>query len=76
MKFGRIGISPPVERSELPNTAAQVKEIHDALQVIGRIEQFEAKSKLLKDALLLKSEEYLALAERHKNQNEETLKRL
>jgi ribulose 1,5-bisphosphate carboxylase large subunit-like protein len=36
----------------------------------------EAKAELLKDDELLKSEEYLAFSEKHKNQNEETLKRL
>jgi len=36
----------------------------------------EAKAELLKDDELLKSEDYLALSEKHKNQNEETVKRL
>jgi hypothetical protein len=40
------------------------------------MEQIEGKAKLLNKKELLQTEEYLALSERHKNQNEETLKRL
>jgi len=74
--FGRVGISPPVSRAELETTYQQIAEIREALVTKGRLEQLDAKSELMKDKDLLKSEEYLALSERHKNQNEETLKRL
>lgn len=76
MMFGKLGVSPPVKKDELEATIKHITEIEEALQVKGRLEQIEAKAELLKDEEILKSEEYLNLAEKHKNQNEETLKRL
>jgi len=76
MMFGKLGISPPVKQDELEAIIKQITEIQEALQGKGRLEQMEAKAELLKDDELLKSEDYLALSEKHKNQNEETVKRL
>jgi hypothetical protein len=61
MKFGRIGVSPPAEQSELEATAEQVAEIKSGLETIGRMEQIEGKAKVLNNKKLLQSEEYLAL---------------
>lgn len=76
MMFGKLGVSPPVKREELEAIIKTITEIMEALQTKGRLEQIEAKAELLKDEEILKSEEYLALSENYKNQNEETLKRL
>ena len=76
MSFGRIGVSPPAEQSELDTTAEQVSAIKFGLETLGRMEQIEGKAKVLKNNKLLQSEEYLELQEKNKNQNEETLKRL
>jgi hypothetical protein len=76
MMFGKLGVSPPVKREELEAVIKTITEIMEALQTKGRLEQIEAKAELLKDEETLKSEEYLALSENYKNQNEETLKRL
>lgn len=76
MMFGKLGVSPPVKREELETVIKTITEIMEALQTKGRLEQIEAKAELLKDEEILKSEEYLALSENYKNQNEETLKRL
>jgi hypothetical protein len=76
MMFGKLGVSPPVKREELEAVIKTITEIMEALQTKGRLEQIEAKAELLKDEATLKSEEYLALSENYKNQNEETLKRL
>lgn len=76
MKFGRIGVSPPAEQSELETTAEQVSAIKSGLETLGRMEQLEGKAKVLNNNKLLQSEDYLAMQEKNKNQNEETLKRL
>lgn len=76
MKFGRLGFSPPVKRSELASCAEQIKDVLEALLLLGKIEQAEGKSRLTGDKSYIENEEYLALAKRHKDQNEETLKRL
>lgn len=65
-----------MKREELETVIKTITEIMEALQTKGRLEQIEAKAELLKDEEILKSEEYLALSENYKNQNEETLKRL
>lgn len=76
MMFGKLGVSPPVKREEMEPLIKHITEIQEALQGKGRLEQLDAKAELLKDDELLKSEEYLTLSEKYKNQNEETLKRL
>jgi len=40
------------------------------------MEQEEGRARLTKDQTVLEGEEYIDLMKRHKNQNEETLKRL
>jgi hypothetical protein len=76
MKFGALGISPPMQRSELAETGKQIAGILDALAVTGQMEQEEGRARLTKDESVLSGENYIALVKRHKNQNEETLKRL
>lgn len=38
MKFGRLGFSPPVKRSELASCAEQIKDVLEALLLLGKIE--------------------------------------
>jgi len=38
MKFGKIGVSPPAEQSELEATADQVSGIKSGLETLGRME--------------------------------------
>jgi len=35
MKFGRLGLSPPVKKSELGATAQQINEIMEAMELAG-----------------------------------------
>ena len=38
MKFGRIGVSPPAEQSELEAVVTQVADIKTGLETAGRME--------------------------------------
>lgn len=58
-KFGRLGISPPVEIEDLPETEKEIIQVRDGLKIKGDLETVESKAKFLHDDTLLEDEDYL-----------------
>ena len=75
-KFGRLGLSPPTDVEQLPQTEKELIQLRDSLKIKGELEQVEAKAKFLHDDKLLEDEDYVGKKEIYDGYEEKLKKRL
>lgn len=58
-KFSALGIAPPSSQEAVEKTEKELRDLKEALNLTGRMQQAEGRAKFLKQESHITSEEYL-----------------